>query len=194
VSRGLILLAGGRSSRMGTNKLLLELAGEQVIGKIKKEMSSMFSHCLLVANEEEPYRSLAVPIVSDVYPGKGPLAGIHAGLSASDAKVNFVVAGDMPFASPELADYLLTELGEHDALIPMVKGQAHPLFAVYTKNCIQPFAACLEEGQLKVVNGLQQVHASYLELSQAPLPIDLEKALFNMNAPEDYLQACKFIK
>nr|WP_284521516.1 molybdenum cofactor guanylyltransferase [Cytobacillus pseudoceanisediminis] len=78
-----IILAGGHSSRMGENKALLKIGGKTVIERIADQLSSILPNVIIVANKQEDYQFLGLPLVSDRWKEKGPLAGIHAGLSES---------------------------------------------------------------------------------------------------------------
>src|SRR5690606_20588107 len=101
-----IILAGGKSSRMGRNKALLDFHGQTVIETIANELQKIVNHLIIVTNNQEDYAFLQLPMVSDKWQGIGPLAGIHAGLSISKTEKNLVVACDMPFVSREIGSYL----------------------------------------------------------------------------------------
>src|SRR3954469_4803909 len=102
-----IILSGGKSSRMGTNKALLKINEKTNIKRITDTLKVLFNDIILVTNDPEDYQFLGVKMVSDHYPGQGPLAGVHAGLLASPHETNFVVACDMPFVSVGLAELLV---------------------------------------------------------------------------------------
>lgn len=123
-----IILAGGHSSRMGENKALLKIGGRTVIERIADQLASVSAEMIIVANNQEDYQFLGLPMVSDHWKGKGPLAGIHAGLLASNTQNNLIVACDMPFISVELGKILLKELDVRQAAVPEIKGRLHPLF------------------------------------------------------------------
>ena len=106
---GAIILSGGKSSRMGTNKALLPFKEKTNIERIRDELRSLFDDIILVTNDPESYEFLKIKTVSDKYPGKGPLAGVHAGLMASNYEENIVVACDMPFVSADLAGTLVLD-------------------------------------------------------------------------------------
>ncbi|WP_059171783.1 molybdenum cofactor guanylyltransferase [Bacillus sp. FJAT-27445] len=188
-----ILLSGGKSSRMGTNKALLKINEKTNIERIRDELLKLFDEVILVTNEPEAYRFLNVTTVTDEYPGKGPLAGIHAGLKASSFDANLVVACDMPFVSAELAESMVKRLGHHDAVVPAIKGREHPLFAVYQRRLLEETEACIEKGSLRLRHLLEKLDVLYL--SEQDLEIysngPLDRIFFNMNLPEEYEQAVK---
>jgi molybdopterin-guanine dinucleotide biosynthesis protein A len=193
---GVILLAGGQSSRMGTNKALLSLGGKKNVERIVDELSkvSSLSTPLIVTNQPDVYSWLELPMTSDVFPGQGPLAGIHAGMLASDHKVNLVVACDMPFVSSSLARWLLEQAGNYDATVPRITPNVlHPLFAVYfTETCLPVVEACLQGGQLRVTDMLSKLGVNYVNPVEDGLAIDVNLAFYNMNHPHEYKQAKKW--
>jgi molybdenum cofactor guanylyltransferase len=190
MGRGLIILAGGRSRRMGRNKALLPVRGRPVIERILHRLQG-WGDPLVVTHQPEAYRHLGVSRIPDRFPGKGPLAGIHAGLSRSRHRVNLVVACDMPFVSRALADLLLEHLGERDAAVPRLDGRLQPLFAVYTKGCLEPLEASLEGGELGVVRFLARIRTQVVNEEAIAAVADPQLALFNMNEPTDYDRAIR---
>jgi molybdenum cofactor guanylyltransferase len=188
---GAIILSGGKSSRMGKNKALLPFNDKTNIERIRDELQSLFDDIILVTNDPEPYEFLNLKSVSDEFPGKGPLAGIHAGLMASDYEENIVVACDMPFVSAELASTLVQNLKLFDAIIPVIGGKQHPLFAAYQKRIVPEIEACLTEDRLRVIHLLDKLNVRYLEENdlQAYSDGSLEEIFFNMNVPEEYEEA-----
>ncbi|MCM3586813.1 molybdenum cofactor guanylyltransferase [Mesobacillus maritimus] len=190
---GAIILSGGQSSRMGTNKALLPFNEKTNIERIKDELSSLFDEIILVTNHPEDYSFLNIKMVSDVYPGKGPLAGIHAGLAASDYEENIVVACDMPFVSAELAGTLVQNLKHYDAMVPVIGGRKHPLFAAYQKRIVAEIEKCLQEDRLRMIHLLEKLNVRYPEEVdlQAYCDGSLEEIFFNMNVPEEYEEAKK---
>lgn len=193
MERGLLILAGGQSRRMGRDKALLPVRGRPVIERVLHRLRG-WGDPLVITNRTEAYRHLGVPMASDIFPGKGPLAGIHAGLSRSRHRVNLVVACDMPFVSRAVADLLLQGLEGHDAIVPRFEGRLHPLFAVYTRDCIEPLEASLKAGRLDVVRFLTRIRTWFLEGNAIAAVADPRLALFNMNEPADYRRACRMVQ
>ncbi|MCM3664562.1 molybdenum cofactor guanylyltransferase [Mesobacillus subterraneus] len=191
---GAIILSGGKSSRMGTNKALLKFHEKTNIERIKDELKHVFDDIILVTNDPETYQFLNIKTVTDQYPGSGPLAGIHAGLEASDYEENFVVACDMPFVSAELASSLVKALKHHDAVVPVSDGRQHPLFAAYQKRVAGDAKACIEEGTLRLKHMLENLNVRYLAEEDLRLYCErsLERVFFNMNRPEEYEDAKKW--
>jgi len=191
-----ILLSGGKSSRMGTNKALLKINETASIERMRDQLKLSFSELILVTNDPPAYSFLGVKTVTDHYPGMGPLAGLHAGLLASDFDVNFVAACDMPFISGRLAAALVDHCSDYDAVIPIIYGIRHPLFSVFKKKAAAEVAACIESGSLRMKQLLDRLNVLYLtekELSSFS-QYDLERNFFNMNHPNEYEEAKKWAK
>lgn len=191
-----IILAGGKSSRMGTNKALLLIDGKTVIERIVDEVKETVDELLIVTNSFEEYEFLNLPMVEDVWKGMGPLAGIHAGLNRSSHDKNLIVACDMPFVSGKLGALLLHELVDFQAVVPNIEGQLHPLFAAYHKNVSEKVEECIKENQLRIRAFLQQTHTKIVneeELKNLGFRFR-ELDFFNMNHPEEYTKAINMNK
>ncbi|AZK45844.1 molybdenum cofactor guanylyltransferase [Paenibacillus lentus] len=200
-----IILAGGKSSRMGTNKAVLPLGGQPVIEHLVRELQKATGNIVISCGQSSEYAELGLPLLYDIYPRCGPLAGLHAGLAASPHRWNLVVSCDMPFVNASLAQYLVKQAlelegrGAEDggraieAVIPRVNGQIHPLLAMYRCTVLPGLEQMLDDGCLKVkqwTSGLAVRYITGEELSRAS-GIPLEMIVFNMNRPEDY-QAAQF--
>lgn len=191
-----IILAGGKSSRMGTNKALLTIKGKTVIERITDELKPIVKKMVIVTNSFEEYEFLNIPMVEDEWKGFGPLAGIHAGLTASQTERNLIVACDMPFISPNLGSVLLEELEEYDTVVPEISGQLHPLFAAYKRDVVNEVKNALEKEQLRIRSIFEHFHVKIMseqELCRSGFEIQ-ESDFFNMNHPEEYEQAKKMGK
>lgn len=188
-----IILAGGKSSRMGKNKALLPFGDKKVIERIVEKMQMITDHVILVTNTFEEYKFLNLPMVADQYKGLGPLAGIHAGLEASRTDHNLVVACDMPFVSVEIGAYLLRELNGFHACVPEIYGQLHPLFAAYHRDTKDILDKKLAKGELKVRNVFQELNVKIItekDFAAVGLPLK-DSDFFNMNYPQEYEMAQK---
>lgn len=191
-----IINAGGKSSRMGTNKALLTINGKTVIEQIVDELQKVVSNIIIVTNTLEQYEFLGLPMVEDKWKGMGPLAGIHAGLSASTTDKNLVVACDMPFVSSELGKILVSYLDEYQAAVPNISGQLHPLFAAYRQDVKEEINRSLQNEQLRIRYFLQNVHAKIVtedDLTGLNFPYEASH-FFNMNHPEEFEEAREIAK
>ncbi|MCG0277771.1 MAG: molybdenum cofactor guanylyltransferase [Thermanaeromonas sp.] len=184
-----IVLAGGKSTRMGRNKALLPLGQETMIGRVVGLLKLIFPEIIIVTNEPELYRDLQVTLVRDVIPAQGPLSGIHAGLLASPYWYNFVVACDMPFINLELITFMVKEAQGFDGAVPRLGGFYQPLHAVYGRSCIEPIEACLKRKLTQVIAFYPEVRLRVLDADDLERFGDLETVFFNINTPGDLEQA-----
>ena len=174
-----ILLAGGQSSRMGTNKALLQIEGETVISRIAREAERLGGELLLVTNQPEEYATLQLPHVSDIRKGMGPLAGLEAGLMASKTEHNLLLACDLPFFQAETGERLLMLLNQYELAIPLTEGRYHPLCAAYRKSLLPKVQKALDADQRRMAMLLDVANAKLVE-GEDP------RVFFNMNTMQDY--------
>jgi len=187
-----IIMAGGKSTRMGKNKALLKIGGQTVIERIANELRKAVSELILVTKTPEDYQFLGLPMIEDQWKGMGPLAGIHAGLEASKTEKNLVVACDMPFVSSEIGGYLLQFLDHYQGAVPMISGQLHPLFAAYRKDALPEISKALEKQELKIRLFFDRIQLKYVtEEDLKKLGLPLENHFFNMNDPKEFSLAVK---
>lgn len=131
-----VILAGGNSSRMGLNKSLLKISNSSFIDRTIILIENIFDDIIIVSNSQDDYTSLGLPIFKDVYPGYGPLAGIHSGLLNSNSEKIFVISNDLPFLNGELLEFILTVKTEKPIVVPKEAGHTHYLCGIYSKSCI----------------------------------------------------------
>ena len=184
-----IILSGGKSSRMQVNKAFVTINHQLMIVVAIKKLQPLFTEIIVVTNNPEDYIGLGVKMTSDLIPGQGPLGGIQAGLIAATNHYSFVMACDMPFVEPALITYLVGESQDVDVVVPQMGNYFEPLHAVYSKNCLEPIAACLERGVYKVFAFYDQVKVNYVGLERLTSLVDPNKVFFNVNTPADLDQA-----
>ncbi|QOY38433.1 molybdenum cofactor guanylyltransferase [Anaerobacillus isosaccharinicus] len=192
---GAIILAGGKSSRMGKNKALLPIDGVSNIERIVKSLAGIFAEIIIVANDEEAFEFLNLPIVKDKVKEKGPLAGIQAGLLAAKHETNLFIACDMPFISPQIAKQLVEQSEGFDAVVPVIDGKQHPLFAVYKKSLLPTLEDCLLTNQLRMKHLIERVNVNYRteeHLLNKEIA-KLDQVFYNMNHPSEYEEAKNLI-
>ena len=134
------VLAGGESSRMGRDKALLVLpTGETLLDRALHLAKSISDTVRLVAPNARYSEIAGVPVVEDIYPACGPLAGIHAALSASATELNLVLGVDCPLVTPELLRFLVRVAAGTDKLatVPRVEGHLHNVCAVYRREFVK---------------------------------------------------------
>jgi molybdopterin-guanine dinucleotide biosynthesis protein A len=181
-----VILVGGKSSRMGTNKAFLELKGKTFIELQIELLREMFDEISISANTPSEYEYLNLPIFKDIYPGKGPLGGIYTSLINSSSLHTFMLACDMPFVGPELIKHLKDLTKEYDVVIPKSENGLEPLHAFYSKNCIEPIKRELDENNLRIRSFFPQVNVKIVELDSLASSDHFKNSIKNLNTMADY--------
>ena len=186
-----VILAGGQSSRMGSNKALLPYRGGRFIESIHRQLSGLFDELLLVTNTPEQYAFLGCRTVPDLYPGMGALAGLHAGLCGSRTPHIFAVACDMPYLNDSLIRALLARRHQADVVIPESGHGLEPLHAVYGRGCLPAMEQALRSGRRRIISFFPQVRVQVFT-SDHVATIDRDFSSFsNINTPADYFELRK---
>lgn len=188
------VLAGGRSSRMGSDKALLELGGLPLVVRAVRELQAL-AQPVTVIGPAEIFRGLHLSILADDYPGAGPLGGIATALAHTGKPWNLVLAADMPYLTAKWLGHLtqLALASSADVVLPEsdYTGQAmpEPLCALYHQRGLRPIRAALQRGARKVMDGLASLNIEHITPAESK-PFDSEGLLFqNLNTKEDYKAA-----
>lgn len=183
-----VILAGGESRRMQSDKSLLPLYGARFIDHVYRVMGGLFDEVLIVTNSPDGYSDIACRKVPDIYVKGGVLAGIHAGLCHARHEKAFVVACDMPYINPHVVRAVCASDMQADVVIPAHAEGLEPLHALYGKNCISAIVSQLDTGQKRVASFFPQVHVWELG-NEHWQNVDPEGRSFrNINTPEEYFQ------
>lgn len=180
-----IIMAGGRSTRMGTDKSMLPIEGRPIIKGICERLSTCFEQILISADNEEKYEFLGCEVIPDTIPGQGPLMGIASALQASSNELNFIVACDIPHIELRHVRTIISEAadGEHDIVVPVAAdGQYEPLFAVYRKSALRAINKVLSSGGRKISDVFTLCNVK---------EIDLGADLVNLNTTAEYEEFIK---
>jgi len=180
------ILAGGKSTRMGTDKAFLEYEGRTLLARVLDLASSVSSGVWIVGSKEKfaPF----APVVEDVFRDCGPLGGIHAALLTSTTELNMVLAVDMPFVSSEFLQYLITQArGAPDAagIIPRSSGSRQPLCAIYRREFASVAESALRAGNNRIDRLFDKIPIRVIEQEELE-GAGFSPAIFhNLNTPED---------
>jgi len=160
-----IILAGGRSSRMGRDKSMLPVTGKPMIRHVYEQISPFFAQVLISSNEPALHGFLGATVVADEVGGKGPMMGIVSALRASASDVNFVIACDMPDVDTGLMRAMLRQARDCDAVVPKVGADLYePLFAVYRKSVLPAMEEILRSGNNKIIDSYSRYRVRYVDL------------------------------
>ena len=185
-----IILAGGKNTRMhGHDKAFLEIKGKAIAEILIERFRPLADNIIVVTNSPQKYANLDVKLVRDEYPNKGPLMGICSGLKSSSSKYNFIVACDMPFVKPYLIRYFMDCADGYDVVIPKIDDKFHPLFGIYSKECISVIQEMLKQDTLRISDMFSKLKTRFLPRQE------LEKfdkglvSLVNINTMGDLIEA-----
>ncbi len=181
---GLILL-GGKSSRYGSNKALVEIEGVRLIERVVGVMKSIFHRVILLTNTPEEYAYLRLPMVEDLIKGLGPMGGIYTGLMTMSDETGFLVACDMPFLSGKLIRHMVEVRDDFDTVVPRMDWMLEPLHALYSKKCIPVIREAIEERQYQIAKCFARMRVRYMDEEEIRLWDQDLRSLFNINKPQD---------
>jgi molybdopterin-guanine dinucleotide biosynthesis protein A len=187
---GGFVLAGGKSSRMGVDKALLEIDGVSLIGRAARLLQSVTGDPTIIGSTSL-YKAVGTPVVADDWPGHGPLGGIATVLRASDSAWNLIIACDLPYLTKPWLDFLieLALKSKADAVVPRSERGVEPLCAMYHKNAEQGIRAAVEGGVRKVTDALAGIRVEYVEPREWKAFASDGLLFKNVNSPADYEEA-----
>ncbi|MGE5303271.1 MAG: NTP transferase domain-containing protein [Alphaproteobacteria bacterium] len=184
-----IILAGGKSSRMGQAKALLVFDGEPLIAHIERALKRMFAEVIVVASPQQELPSLAATVVRDDVAYQGPVGGIYYGLRAAGGKFSFVTSCDAPFLNLKFISYLTAQISDYDVVVPYWEERYQPLHAVYRRSVLPLLQGQLERGELRPVYLFDKVRTRRVGEDEIKA-LDPDGLTFlNMNTPQDYQAA-----
>ncbi len=190
-----IVLAGGVGKRLGEWKPFALLRGRPLIGWVLERLqeagfSAEDTFVVTAPQRRKEFASLPAKVVADIYEGCGPLAGLHAGLSAAGEGFHFVTSCDQPFLEPALVGYLLQQAMEQmkerlDGIIPVTGEGEQVLCAVYHHRVAEVAERLLRSGERRLRELLR--HIKWQPVSEEDLrPFgDPQRLFFNINTAED---------
>jgi molybdopterin-guanine dinucleotide biosynthesis protein A len=186
-----IVLAGGQSRRLGLDKAGLVFGGRPLLEIVVERLAGVCQDVVVACGriDQEGRPALPVRQVSDSIPGRGPLAGLQAGLSAVRSEFALVMACDMPFLSPGLLTYMAGLPRRFEALSPLVDGRWHPLHAIYARSCLPAIEQLLAEGRNSVEELLSRLRVQALTEDELHRHDPEGLSLFNLNGPRDLKRA-----
>ena len=185
------VIAGGQSSRMGRDKAFLTLDGTTLLERALAVARCVSQEVTLVGPRDK--FAAYGGVIEDVYRGQGPLAGIHAALSASKFELNLMIGVDTPFLDPRFVQYLAEEARTSGATVtvPQVGSQAQPLCAVYRRQFALVAEAALRQRRNNIVPLFAGVTTRKItEVEMQELAFD-PRMFDNLNTPEEWDQACR---
>lgn len=190
-----IVLAGGKSRRMGGhNKALLKIGDRCIVESVCDILSSVLTQVILITNTPDEFRFLNLPMYTDIVPDRGSLGGLYTGLLRCSGCFGFLVGCDMPFLNERVIAYMLGKVPGYDVVIPRINAHVEPLHAIYSKRCLPHLEKLINDRDLSIINlfkkiKLLEVQAKELEALDPGL-----KFAINVNTPEDLEKARHLVR
>jgi molybdopterin-guanine dinucleotide biosynthesis protein A len=184
-----VILAGGRSRRMGRDKLELPYRNETLLQRAARLYADFFDKVYLSVGDSEKYADVDVERIVDVFRGCGPMGGLHAALSKTGADGIFLLAADLPFASPAAARFIARRGSGHDACILRTDGGHYePLFGYYAKSMLPRAQKALDAGAYSMTGLYEGANVRFVGAAELG-GLWRENMLLNINSPADYAKA-----
>jgi len=184
-----IVLAGGKSVRLGRDKIVETIGNKSLLQRVVSCLSSFNRNIIIVTAKGHSFSQFTgypkLKVVSDIYPDKGSLGGVYTGLKVSDSFYNLVVAGDMPFLNRELLSYIMQLSVDFDLVIPRLGNIVEPLHAVYSKSCLAPIENLFKQNNLKIIDFFPSVRVRYVEAEEIDKFDPKHLSFFNINTERD---------
>jgi len=188
-----IILAGGKSSRMGTEKGMQELCGKPLIQYAIEAFSGVCNK-IIISSGSEAYQSFGFEVVADEIPGIGPMGGIYSALKQSKTEKNLVLSCDLPFVSKELLSYILKNSEGYQVAVPW-QGNQHfePLCGFYSLSVLDQMLAFIKNGNYKLPDLFNSININRLIINDTSDFYD-DKLYVNVNSKHDLAQAEKLMR
>lgn len=186
-----IILAGGQNKRLpGIKKTFRKVGDVHIIERIQTVFSPLFDEIILVVKDPEGFTDLNMALVTDIYPCRCSLAGIHAGLHYASHPYAYITACDAPFVSSEIIKYMIGRIEpDMDVMVAQSDAGLEPLSAIYSKSCLPLIEKNLDQNLFKIRD-------FYRPEKVVEIPASILKKLdpqmrfaYNVNTPEDLLKA-----
>ena len=184
------VLAGGKSSRMGSDKSLLQFDGTPLVSRAVTTMREVFKDVVVISDKRDEYAFLDVPVLPDIKKECGPLGGIHAAFVHTGADSLFVLACDMPFVSSELIRYVVNAGSGAKAAVPKMNGRLQPLCGLYSRRSLPIIEQSLDSKSYRIQMVLAKLGPTVITIQQ-DLPFHASNLLDNLNTPDQINQALR---
>ena len=185
-----IILCGGKSTRMQSNKALIRMGELTVIEIMVTKLKTVFSDVIISANNKNDYSFLNPHVIQDVFIDKGPLSGVHAAIKSSVTEKNFIISCDMPLITEQMIEFIANYKSNKEITLPEVNGKVQQLCGVYSKSVVSEieniFTLSETDKNIKgsIFDLLERIPVEFVDVEELPF---YEKDIFlNMNTQADY--------
>ncbi len=178
-----VVLAGGKSSRFGTDKAMFHYRGKPLLEHALEILMPLCNEMLISTNKPDNYSGFDAKSVADSYQNSGPLGGIHSALTAAKNDRIAVISCDTPFIPTELFRKMASEMGNHDLIMPVHNGFTESMCAIYSKKCLPVIEQALIAGKFRILDAIKPLNSRFF-------PVDKEsfytrEIFHNINYKED---------
>ena len=180
-----IILAGGKSSRFGSNKALAKFNGTPLIERATVALGRIFKNLMIITNSPLEYSYLKIPLYQDIVKGLGPVGGIYTGLDALDGDWAFFCACDMPFINEDLVRYIAEVRDGFDAVVPRVDWKIEPLHALYNKSCLPAIKELIYKKEYQTIKAFNSINVRFVEEEEIKTCDPQLKAFLNVNKQDE---------
>ncbi len=190
-----IILAGGKSSRLGRDKAWEDVGGQRIIDRVIGALQSSCDEVLIIGDRPERQNELSLPKCiqyrSDDLKGRGSIGGLYTGLKAADTLWSLVVACDMPFISRELIRFMLSMISKNrcDAIVPIINGRYQPTHALYNSTCIPFIEKNISSGNFRMDSYFDEIYLDEISEDVINSIKGAELSFFNVNTEDDLFTA-----
>ncbi len=190
-----IILAGGKSSRLGRDKAWEDVGGQRIIDRVIGALRSSCDEVLIIGDRPERQNELSLPKCiqyrSDELEGRGSIGGLYTGLKSSDTLWSLVVACDMPFISRELIRFMLSIISKNrcDAIVPIINGRYQPTHALYNSTCIPFIEKNISSGNFRMDSYFDEIYLEEISEDVINSIKGAELSFFNVNTEDDLFTA-----
>ena len=179
-----VILAGGKSRRMGRDKAFIPVEGLPLVERVIKLFTAHFAKVLVIGGEAERFQDYHLPHYPDIYLGCA-LGGLYTGLYWAETSHIFVSACDIPYPSEAVMRYLASLRHGCDAVIAESTIGLEPLFAVYSKSCLETMRLQLEDGNPCILDLFPKIATRTVTTAELSSIEGSTTGFYNLNAPED---------
>ncbi|MHB8629787.1 MAG: molybdenum cofactor guanylyltransferase [Aggregatilineales bacterium] len=184
-SVSIAILAGGRSSRMGTDKSFVLLQDKPIFEHVLARVLPLGLPMTLITNSPEKYAKYHLQTVADILLEQGALGGLYTAIISSSTDYTLCVACDMPFLNTALLKNLIDRRANWDVVVPRTAGFPEAMHAVYSQACLEPIRRQLTKGQLKASGFYDRVKTLYVEEAEIRSIDPALRSFINVNTPDD---------
>jgi len=186
-----VLLAGGKSRRMGEDKKTLVVGGQTLLHRCLGVLCSIFHEVIIVIAQDSPPLDVNTRVVRDLVPDCGSLGGVYTGLTQATTPFIFAVACDMPFLDQAVIAQFTSRRATADIVMARLAGQLHPMHALYSKKCLLGLEQMILAQQLKIQELMSRASLRVQYITEADLlTIDPSwRSFHNVNTPADLVAA-----